>query len=286
MLRFTLLATAIAMGSAQTLTQAETAQALIDKVLNGTADDWTYPCRPIRLPMKDSGYKHKWWKEGGMSQEDFMEDLAHGFGGDEGRVNVTGDVPPALVSWGTDGNANFTWRFPDRALNNYFRKAFWNIKFCMWEHGHNVEFTKYDLFHAHAFSFEHDGIKDFGMVFHAKEYPSDLFTGVTGAPFNTSHPSYPVRNILWVASLSQSFLIDSDNVATHPLMKPDWLQLGQADWMDDYYNEVLKARTVDTLPFIAMGSRLGGLNYFTRPTIANLTGTNPGWCDFDEVFFA
>eukprot|EP01059_Diplonema_ambulator_P033454 TRINITY_DN69_c0_g1_i2.p1 TRINITY_DN69_c0_g1~~TRINITY_DN69_c0_g1_i2.p1 ORF type:complete len:304 (+),score=125.86 TRINITY_DN69_c0_g1_i2:46-912(+) len=252
----------------------EVALELLETLITKQGGDWALPCDHLRVPhLRNKGKKSgsDWCKR--HKHDGFMDALEETWAGEENRVNMSDKVPAEVLSWGTAGNAPFPWEFPEKRLNSYFKMTFYNIKACMSSYGYSLQLSKFDLFHGHAFSFVRNNETDFGIVYHAKEYPEDLTWDRPGSGFNTSDPSYPVRNIVWLASQSRPYIIKGvDTPGIERLFFPDWLKLGEEDWMDEYYYQVKQANTLETEHFIANGARLGGLNYFNRKSVANLTG--------------
>eukprot|EP01059_Diplonema_ambulator_P033455 TRINITY_DN69_c0_g2_i1.p1 TRINITY_DN69_c0_g2~~TRINITY_DN69_c0_g2_i1.p1 ORF type:complete len:290 (+),score=134.65 TRINITY_DN69_c0_g2_i1:51-920(+) len=269
-----------------TVTGKEVARELLETLITKQGGDWALPCAELRVPFlwREAGHGHgllDWWKR--RKEDGFLEALEETWAAGDNRVNKSTEIPAEVLRWGTDGSAPFPWEFPEKRLNSYFKSIFWDIKACMWWYGYSLDISKFDLFYGDAFSFVRDNKTDFGIVFHAKEFPEDLSYGHPGSGFNTSDPSYAVRNIVWLASQSRPYIIKGvDTPGMERLFFPDWLKLGEEDWMDEYYYQVKKANTLDIEHFAANGAYLGGINYFTRSTVANLTGQHR---PHDALFF-
>ena len=113
-----------------------------------------------------------------------------------------------------------------------------------------------DLFHGHIFTvhpaytggtdLRHQGQIDLqaevGIVFHAKEYPSDLVPmAQRGSGYDSEHPAYSSRNLVWLASTNSIY------VWRPPLSPSRWeglLQLG-VEW-DEMSVELQQTLTAES----------------------------------------
>ncbi|MFC4158984.1 hypothetical protein [Chitinimonas lacunae] len=198
----------------------------------------------------------------------------------EGKERVAVSVPEPVRKWGSGGQ--MAWQFKNAALQGYFPQLFETIRSGMARRGHQVSLGKNDLFHGHIFAFERDGVRDFGILFHAKEYPNDPdFVEQNGgkgtdSDFSTRDRSYKLRNFLWLASASKVWLVRADKPALKPLITSEWLDPNSDDpLLRTLYQLQLRAVTLQDQYFAELGQPLGSINYFKSATIVQLTGQQP-----------
>ncbi|MGQ5522381.1 hypothetical protein ACUHMQ_03870 [Chitinimonas sp. PSY-7] len=192
------------------------------------------------------------------------------------------NVPTAVRNWGS-GGGNSPWQFSDAQMQRYFQNLFGTTIAGLRNQGYIFQLSKNDLFHGHIFSFEHDGITDYGIVFHAKEYPNDADiveqNGGKGADshFSTAESAYKLRNLIWIASVSKIWAIHASRPTLTPLITAEWLDPQSDDpFMQNLYRLQLKALTLQDIYFSSLGRSLGSINYFTRETILQLTNQPVG----------
>ncbi|MDK2124744.1 hypothetical protein [Parachitinimonas caeni] len=213
----------------------------------------------------------------GMDRAGFLQTLKNGWQDQTGRLTVS--VPLKVKNWGS-GGGHEPWQFKDESVQRYFKQVFNTIRTGMAQKGYQISFSKNDLFHGHIFSFEHDGLKDFGIVFHAKEYPNDAQfveqNGGKGADsnFSVNDGNYKLRNFVWIASASKVWLVQADRPAMQPLITADWLDPNSDDpVLKMLYTLQLKALTVQDQYFNELGQSLGSVNYFSVDAIKQITGS-------------
>mmetsp|Transcript_119859 Transcript_119859/g.382615 ORF Transcript_119859/g.382615 Transcript_119859/m.382615 type:complete len:455 (-) Transcript_119859:116-1480(-) len=119
------------------------------------------------------------------------------------------ELPAATVDWGSGGDRLGR---PDENVEAFLVGLFRHIA----DLGLGIELSKQDLFHGHTFalpsSAQEGSTGEVGILFHAKEYPSDLrMPQGEGSPFTTDSPEYADRNILWLASTNQVYVIDPND---------------------------------------------------------------------------
>lgn len=216
----------------------------------------------------------------GMTTSSFLAALKTGW--IDGRDRVAVGVPDKVRNWGS-GGGNAPWQFKNKAVQDYFPQLFETLRSGMARKGHAFSFDKNDLFHGHIFAFQRGGVQDFGILFHAKEYPNDADiveqNGGKGADssFSSRDRSYKFRNFLWIASASKAWVLKADKPALKPLLTPEWLTPDSDDpTLQMLYRLQIKALTVQDQYFIELGQSLGSVNYFKSATISQLTGEQPG----------
>ncbi|WP_137939600.1 hypothetical protein [Chitinivorax sp. B] len=214
-----------------------------------------------------------------MSTRDFLSRLRHTLQDGQGRLTV--EVPAPIKNWGSGGGS--PWQFQDPQMQLYFKNLFVSIVAGLRNQGYSIQLGKNDLFHGHLFSFEHDSMTDYGILFHAKEYPSDRDiveqNGGKGADstFSTLDPAYPQRNLLWIASSSRIWALQATHPSLTPLITADWLDPHSDDpFMQQLHRLQLKALTVQDAYFSDLGTALGSVNFFTRETVKQLIGNQSG----------
>ncbi len=175
-------------------------------------------------------------------------------------------------------DSKHVWRFMDNNLNNKLIDLFSIITDNQRLLGFKVELSQYDLFHGHVFAVRtNNQVTDVGILFHAKEYPSDLPLGnpdANNSPFTSTSPGYKYRNFIWLASAHMIYDIDSDSTAIFPhYFLPEDVDPDDSS-MQDIVSSYLKARTFIIDNLAAEVELLGDVNLFiidNKPVIF-LTG--------------
>ncbi|PHV09964.1 hypothetical protein [Chitinimonas sp. BJB300] len=210
-----------------------------------------------------------------QSSRDFLLSLQASWQNNQGRQSI--NVPLPVKNWGS-GGGNSPWQFKDAQMQLYFKNLFSTAITGLRNQGYAFQLSKNDLFHGHIFSFEHDGFTDFGIVFHAKEYPNDADiveqSGGKGADssFSTADTNYKLRNLIWIASASKIWAIHANRPALTPLITVEWFDSNSSDpILQNLYRLQLKALTVQDGYFSDLGRALGSINFFSRETILQLT---------------
>jgi hypothetical protein len=127
----------------------------------------------------------------------FPHECLETFRNDESKT-LLNDLPARLIDWGSGGLLGTPWRYKNEACNEFFISLFKQIASSL----PKVNLTPHDLFHAHAILY---GQKDrLALVFHAKEYPSDLERGknhyqIPSEEFTSTDVSFRRRNFIYLS---------------------------------------------------------------------------------------
>lgn len=78
---------------------------------------------------------------------------------------------------------------------------------CIAQNFDHIKLTKTDLFHGHVITTENDII----IIFHAKEYPDDLYWWHSQkSGYTTQSPEYHERNFLWSCNANIIWLLKAE----------------------------------------------------------------------------
>lgn len=156
-------------------------------------------------------------------------------------------LPVATVNWGSGGN--------QVAMVQNETAAFLTLLFDHIESaGLSIEVSRQDLFHGHVFALppKHAGSGELGILFHAKEYPEDLYEpkGVDSG-FTCDSPGYADRNLLYLASTNRIYVIDPVDASgkNHCLLS----NLEIKDWLPAWCAPE-RVRTFDTSALYEVGA--------------------------------
>lgn len=120
--------------------------------------------------------------------------------GPEGKT-VIDDLPKRLVDWGSGGAGGRPWLFSSQVCNEFFISLLQRIA----EDVPDIILSPHDLFHAHLITYgENLSTKPrLAIVFHAKEYPSDLERVKNNyqrppESFSSKDKAFKTRNFIYI----------------------------------------------------------------------------------------
>lgn len=180
-----------------------------------------------------------------------VEEFFHG----QGKRKL--DLSKEVLNAASESAEGRVWAFDENGLDSFFKDLFLTIHR---QSPHKVDLSPKDLFHGHIFVFE----DNLGILFHAKEYPNDLFPE-HNADFSTQHQNYHYRNILWLLKPNRIWALDTAETSpiSRRLIYPGWVELpATEDWQEDVIAQYRQANTVQESYFQELGKGLGSVNYF------------------------
>lgn len=112
------------------------------------------------------------------------------------------DIPERVLNWGSNGLSGLPWQFKAQKCNLFY----YDLHTRIVESNNDILLTPHDLFHAHLIGYGVDENRLL-MVFHAKEYPSDLeeiknYYQVPEENFSTASLSFEHRNFIYLSDLN------------------------------------------------------------------------------------
>lgn len=179
------------------------------------------------------------------------------------------DVPDSVADWGSGGDLLGA---PNSAVGRYFFRIFEHI-----EQNHpQLRITPMDLFHGHVFSCGPSGSVgpqggELGILFHAREYPSDLEPKGQHSGFTTLSPGYADRNLLFLASTGRVYTLDTRG-ENHALLS----NLELAPFLPPSQSPE-RINAVDEGAFYGLGAKLPDVNLLPSDPVGG--GAN------DHLFF-
>lgn len=171
----------------------------------------------------------------------------------DAKIQILAKLPARILDWGSNGLSGAPWSFADSSCNKVYEKIFHEIATKI----PKLLLSPHDLFHAHLIASKSDLV----MVFHAKEYPSDLeivknYYQNDEEDFCSYSPEFEDRNFLFIQNGEQASLaLVKNQGACEELfdeISPNTLS-----------EEKVKAKMED-------GEFLGDINYFVTDTLKRL----------------
>lgn len=115
------------------------------------------------------------------------------------------NLPKRIKDWGSNGLGGRPWQFSASLCNNFFIELLERIAHL----SSGVKLSPHDLFHGHLIGYGANGKQKnrLAVVFHAKEYPSDLEEvknryQIPTEKFMSTDESFAKRNFLYMPNLS------------------------------------------------------------------------------------
>lgn len=129
----------------------------------------------------------------------------------DAAVSYIEDLPERLRAWGSDGLSGQAWRFMHDDCNAFFFDLMRAIPTVRSQ----ITLSPHDLFHGHIVSYgeKRDHRERIAVIFHAKEYPSDLESTknryqLTREKFSSRDKGFRARNFLYLSDVGQkSFVV-------------------------------------------------------------------------------
>lgn len=127
-------------------------------------------------------------------------------------------IPERVLNWGSNGLGGNPWQFKTAKCNQFYYQLHAQVTASFPE----IILSPHDLFHAHLIGYNQG--ERLMMLFHAKEYPSNIeeiknYYQNKAEKFSTESPSFEKRNFIYLSHLNggQEIYLVSDEGACEGL---------------------------------------------------------------------